>query len=412
LVAMAAVGNGVGLRVAVITAIYPSARGPTEGTFVREIARGMQREGAEVSVVHPQPIHEVRRALGVASPDVTGGDGISVLRPVFASLGARVAFERFGPLSPSAWTLRAFRAAAVRTILSSGIRFDAVYGHFLAAAGVAAVSAAQALGVSGFIGVGESVERTGRLWTVEQYGVRRIAPSVLGAAGLFVNSSLLARSLRTTFSIPGDRLHVLPNGVDLDRFRPAPREEARRNLGLPDDAMIITCVGSYSDRKGQDRLAQAIAGLDGVALAFIGEGVPVYPAVRVVKNGPVEHDAVPMWLNASDAFALPTLAEGSSNATIEAMACGLAIIASDRPFNDDILRDQDALKVDPTNVAAIRAAVVRLRDEPDVRLRLGRAALESAQGLGVDVRSRRILDEMVSRSGAVSPRDHATLHVY
>jgi len=111
----------------------------------------------------------------------------------------------------------------------------------------------------------------------------------------------------------------------------------------------------------------------------------------VLHKGAVPHEQVPEWLSAADLFVLPTLAEGNSNALLEAMACGLPVISSDRPFNKGLVDSSVGVLVDPTDPGAIREAIRQLVADPARRLALGKAAVERARGRSLTDRAERIL---------------------
>jgi len=94
---------------------------------------------------------------------------------------------------------------------------------------------------------------------------------------------------------------------------------------------------------------------------------------------------------------LPTLNEGCSNAIVEAMAVGLPIISSDRPFNSDILNASNALLIDPENTQAIRDAIAMLRDDFNLRAALSKKSVETAKSLILEDRTKRILSFMRER---------------
>lgn len=78
---------------------------------------------------------------------------------------------------------------------------------------------------------------------------------------------------------------------------------------------------------------------------------------HVLFAGVVENAKVPDWLAACDVFVLPSLNEGRSNAVIEALACGLPVVVSDRSFNREFLREDFAVFVDPMNPDAIGSGI-------------------------------------------------------
>ena len=134
--------------------------------------------------------------------------------------------------------------------------------------------------------------------------------------------------------------------------------------------------------------------IDGVYGAFAGKGEEKPEGERVVFCEAMEHDDIPVLLNAVDVFVLPTLAEGCCNAVIEAMACGRPVISSDLPFNHDILNETNAILIDPTNIEAIRDAIIRVRDDAGLRQRLSLGALETAKRLTIEARTDSILKFM------------------
>jgi glycosyltransferase involved in cell wall biosynthesis len=110
----------------------------------------------------------------------------------------------------------------------------------------------------------------------------------------------------------------------------------------------------------------------------------------VLFAGAVPHEQVPVWLSAADLFVLPTLDEGCSNALLEALACGLPVVTSDRPFNRAVVDESMALLVEPSDSAALGAAIAALVDQPALRASLGAAALSHAAGFSLERRAARI----------------------
>ena len=106
------------------------------------------------------------------------------------------------------------------------------------------------------------------------------------------------------------------------------------------------------------------------------------------------HEEIPKYLSAADFFILPTQAEGCCNAIIEAMACGLPIISSDRDFNDDILNDECSIRVNPDNIEQIRNAVKKVVDDNQLREMMSKASLKKVKILELRQRARNIMDYM------------------
>jgi glycosyltransferase involved in cell wall biosynthesis len=184
---------------------------------------------------------------------------------------------------------------------------------------------------------------------------------------------------------------VLPNGVDERHFFPRDRAEARRRLGLPADRPILAFVGHLNERKGPLRVLDAIRGRPEIGAVFLGRGPQRPEGPQVLHADAVPHEDVPLWLSAADLFVLPTLDEGCSNALIEALACGLPIVTSDRPFNRAVVNESMALLIEPADSAALAAAIAELVDRPELRAALGAAALAHAGAFRLERRASRVL---------------------
>ena len=94
---------------------------------------------------------------------------------------------------------------------------------------------------------------------------------------------------------------------------------------------------------------------------------------------------------------MPTLAEGCCNAIVEAMSCGLPVISSNLPFNWDVLDENNSILVDPKNVDAIADAIIKLRDDKNLREQMAASSLKKASALTIDQRASDIIHFIKSR---------------
>ncbi len=145
-----------------------------------------------------------------------------------------------------------------------------------------------------------------------------------------------ARELR----VPEERIHVVYNGVDRDRFRPMDRTAARRRLSLPTDREMVLFLGHFGEHKGVRDLLDAVPRLrearPRATVIFVGDG-PLASEVRaaarerpdgVLVFGAVPQEEVPWWMGAADILCLPSLDEGMPNVVREAHACGRPVVAT------------------------------------------------------------------------------------
>jgi rhamnosyl/mannosyltransferase len=153
--------------------------------------------------------------------------------------------------------------------------------------------------------------------------------------------------------VPSERLIALPNGVDLEQFRPPidaeERMTCRRRLGLPLDAELVLFVGRLVPKKGYKDLIQAAQSQSegGIALrddgersrsggcgwtaVLVGDGAEVTPTSSVLPMGPLGRDELSTAFRACDVFALPSRGEGFPLTVQEAMASGLPVLTTDDP---------------------------------------------------------------------------------
>jgi D-inositol-3-phosphate glycosyltransferase len=153
------------------------------------------------------------------------------------------------------------------------------------------------------------------------------------------------RVLHQIYRVPLPRIEVIPLGVDLDRFRPRDRAEARQALGIGDSDRILLAVGRIQPLKGLDILVRALAELTdrrGVRLLVVGGDTQAAPEIARLEGiardvgvadavefvGPVAHDALPRYYNAADVVVVPSFYESFGLVAVEAMASGVPVVAS------------------------------------------------------------------------------------
>ena len=185
------------------------------------------------------------------------------------------------------------------------------------------------------------------------------------------------------------KIRVIPNGVDTQKFKPNPaaRSAIRRELGIAQDATVITTVGRVIALKNQEAVIRAMRELPGdgsklVAL-IIGDGPERARLENLVAceglGGKVlmlgAREDINDLLGASDVFCLPSHLEGMSNTVLEAMAVGLPVVATRVGANPELVDDnQTGLLVPVRDDRALTAALMRLATNPEMRIRMGSAA--------------------------------------
>ncbi len=201
------------------------------------------------------------------------------------------------------------------------------------------------------------------------------------AAAVVANSEGLRKLAVKAF---GDLpIQVIPNGVDTNRFVPKPHS--------PGDAPVLVTVARLIPRKGVDLLITALGQLQERPwrLLVIGDG-PEKPALstlvmksgidnRVEFAGDRDRDWIARTLPECDLFILPSLAEGMSNAALEAMACGLPVLLTDTGGAQELVQNNGEV-VPCGDVAALRSALLRMLDTPERWGQWGATSRRIAEG--------------------------------
>jgi len=192
-------------------------------------------------------------------------------------------------------------------------------------------------------------------------------------------------------SFARERIIRIPNGVDTNRFRPArDREAAKRVLGL--QGKIVSFIGRLDPQKGLHHLLDAwsavVAQRPDARLLLLGTGPQEAELMRLAEELRVSRSVdflgyredVRPYLQATDVFVLPSLAEGMSNVLLEAMASGLACVATRIGGNTDLVEDDvNGVLVEPADGAGLANAILRLVQSDADAARLGVAARERVE---------------------------------
>jgi teichuronic acid biosynthesis glycosyltransferase TuaC len=224
-------------------------------------------------------------------------------------------------------------------------RFDVVHAHF-------GLTAWPSLAVPTRV----------RALTVHGTDLRHPRTRLATRAALPLIDLLAAVSTPLVRELPGRaarrRAQVLPCGVDLERFHPLPRAQARAELGLDPDRPYLLCPSDPSRPEKRHDLALALARAVDVELLALGA---------------VDPTRVPLWINAANAVLVPSEREGFGLAVLEALACDVPVLATPVGIHPDALKDVDGALCAPFDLARWRAALEPHLRAPDPRLH-GRAS--------------------------------------
>lgn len=326
-------------HVVVLSSLFPNARQPMAGLFIRE---RMFRVGRHVplSVVSPVPWFPLQGLLRRLKPGFRPGAPTHETQA-----GHDVWFPRFVSVPGlfkglDGWLMALGALPRLRALRRAG-RLDLIDAHFGYPEGYAATLLGRWLGVPVTITLRGTEQRHAQDASLAP----RLRQALQAATQVIAVSDSL-RQVALSLSTPPHKVRVVGNGVDLAKFNPMPRIEARRALDLPADAPVLVSVGGLVERKGFHRVIELLPGLrqrhPGLVYLIVGGPSPegdmtaalrrqvaelgLQDAVRFL--GPLPPEQVRQPLSAADIFVLATRNEGWANVFLEAMACGLPVVTT------------------------------------------------------------------------------------
>ena len=300
------------------------------------------------------PVEELRHGVPVLHPRY----------PLIPKLG----------MSSAPFLMYAGLRNALAKILKGRFRFDLIDAHYFYPDGVAAVLLGRSLG--------KPVVITGRgtdVNLIPEFRVPRrlIRWAAAQAAGLItVSEALRARLIE--LGVPGHRIEVLRNGVDLELFAPQDRAAARRELGLDPGGPIVLSVGWLIPRKGHDLAIRAAAAMPEVRLVIVGDGSEGAALQRLAKQlgsservhflGSMPQEGLATVYSAADVLVLASSREGFPNVLLEALACGTPVVATAVWGTPEIVTTPSAGRlVEKQSPEALASAIRDLLADPPAR---------------------------------------------
>ncbi len=337
-------------RLVVFCSLFPSSAQPNSGVFIRE---RMFRVCQQLPIVVVSPvawfpmqglIRLVKPGFRPQPPKFELQQGVEVYYPRFLSIpGFLKQWDGF---------MMALGALSTLSRLKRKHRFNLIDAHFAYPDGYAATWLGK------WFKVPVTITLRGTEVSLSKFPARklRIVSALQRATKIFSVADSLKRHV-AALGIDSNKIQVVGNGVDADKFHPVDRAEARRDLDLPEGAPVLISVGGLVDRKGYHRVIEILPLLlkefpDLMYLIVGGacaEGnnrkqLEQQVADLSLQNhvrflGPLPSEQLKSPLSASDLFVLSTANEGWANVFLEAMACGLPVITTDVGGNSEVVND-------------------------------------------------------------------------
>ena len=360
------------IRVLLFSTLYPSASRPSHGIFVETRLRELLKTGeVDVRVLAPVPWFPSTHprfgepARMAATPAQETRNGIPVTHPRYPLL------PKIGmTLAPILLALACI--APIRKLQREGFDFDVIDAHYYYPDGVAAAWLARhfkkplaitARGTDLNLITQYALPRRMMLWAAQQ------AQASVGVCKALVD-------VLRGWHVDPHKLHVMRNGVDLQRFTRVAAPELRARVGLqPGQGPLLLSVGHLIERKGHHLVIEALVALlpqhPDARAVIVGEGVErarlealarqLGVADRVTLTGSLPQTELPRWYSAADVLILASSREGWANVLLEAMACGTPVVATSIWGTPEVVASPAAgVLVDERSGAALADGVRRL----------------------------------------------------
>jgi glycosyltransferase involved in cell wall biosynthesis len=319
-------------RIVTFTTLYPSVVRPRHGVFVEQRLRQLIAAGGVAAKVvapvawYPRALRwPARHAQLAATPEREERHGIEVLHPRYATVPKLTNW--LNPLAIAAAGRR-----GIRRLVDRGTSVELIDAHYFYPDGAAAVLIARSLGLPVVVTARGSdlnlharkpVERTWVRWAMRHCD-----------AVITVSQSLATLAVELGAEL--DRVHVLPNGVDLKGFAPLAGDGTRG--ALPSVNGDILWVGNLVPEKDPELALRVLSALPDRRLLMVGAG-PLRPALeravaalglaaRVRFAGEVPQEQLRELYARSRLLLLTSASEGMPNVVLESLACGTPVVAT------------------------------------------------------------------------------------
>ncbi len=393
------------VKILAISHLFPRVGEERNGIFVSRQLCALRRLGAEITVVVPLVWCPkiLRRFRRWANYDHTRRlcqfDGIEALS---------VPYIR----PPGNWYNRWSGLVVFQGIkglvreLHRAKGFDIIYATDFFPDGDAAVRLSRCLGVpAACLCIGVDVNITA-------HSSKVIYSHFVGTARALQGTLACGRSVADGIdAVTSKRALCVYGVIDLEEFSPADdKESIRRELGLPAKKVIALYAGYLQERKGIYEMLEAFSRIasidDNILLCVCGSGEEEERFGELVRRrnltetikvvGEVPPERMSRWVKASDLFVLATHTEGMPNVVMEAMACGLPVVATQVGGLPEAVADcEGAILVPARDVEKFKDAVLRVAQDEGLRRRMGAAARARAEErFEVMQNARRILEHL------------------
>ncbi len=355
------------MKVLVLSSLFPSSASPNSGIFIKEQLKGIKKLCSVIGIVSPKPwLSKIKD-----NPKEEDWGDIKIFRPRFFMIPKITVY-----LNGFFYFISVYLFLRRMKELTN---FDILHVHFAYPAGFAGVLLGKVFRKRILL----TVRGTDINYFPQNPFLRILIRYTLKSVDEIIAVSESLRKKVIGLSIDENKISVIPNGVDLNRFKPIQKKTARAHVGLSSNDKMILYVGAFEKVKGLSYLISAFKEICNDAdknisndiqipkLVLIGKGSlynKIYNTIldygierNVLIKKYISHEDVPLWMNSCDVLCLTSLNEGRPNVLYEAIACGIPVVATDVGGVSEIIISNKLGELVPSkNVVEIKNALIRV----------------------------------------------------
>lgn len=326
-------------RIAVFSNMYPSEKHPTFGIFVKNQVELLRSKGFQVDLI---------------AIDEPGKGKVATLKKYLA------------------WFLK-----SLGFLVRNKKHVSLTHAHYAFPTGVLSLVGKKLFGIPYVVTVhGGDIDKM----AAKSERIAGYTQKVLQEADAVITvGERLKQDVVGKFGVKGENVHVMSMGVNTETFHPMPKEEARKELGIPSNEKLLLFVGNMIEAKGVLDLVDAFDIVrkkhPEAALHLIGSSKDerfmetvakrlLSKDVRISHQEPLPQKRIAKWIAAADVFVLPSHHEGFGLVALEAMAIGTTVVGSDVGGLSFLLGNEAGILVEPKNPGSLANGLKQALEEP------------------------------------------------
>ncbi|AKB13452.1 Glycosyltransferase involved in cell wall bisynthesis [Methanosarcina thermophila] len=359
---------------------FPNRYYPQLGTFIKQSIDSIANQGVDVTVISPKPFvlpfssFPYHNFFKLPRIEHTEKYDLHYPRYIYA-----VPKKYFYPITGISYSLFVSKYAVKNIKPIPAL----IHAHFSYPDGYGMMKLAKRWNIPLVISALGTIER--KVAYEGSYTSKQIIEAMSFADRILSVSEDLKLHI-VNLGIDKNKVHVVPNGVDIGKFKPAGKAHARSILNLPQDKNIVLFVGALRKIKGVDYLIEAAHSFvdkdtylfmvgrdDGLKKNLEKRAYELKIANYIKFTGPVNHEDIPLWISASDILVLPSLSEGRPNVILEALACEVPVVATDVGGIPELMVDgETGYLVPPKSPDELSRKINKLLDDKNRREKMGK----------------------------------------